>query len=147
MSAYTYDQLEQALGSTFKLVPCGDKKQARIQTADGFDIAFIDIEDGRIEASLCAKWYTAKETAPEGFPGPQDIAAARQEIAEELQPDWEIAGFTVPDESSVGSYWYRKEPDAKLPMYELPVTKDVLTLEEVVETIQWVRNAETETLV
>lgn len=85
-------------------------------TPGGFDVAFIDIDGGRIEATLCAKWYAAKETAPDGFPWPQDIAAAHQEIAEELQPDWEIAGFTVAEDGSVNSFWYRMEPETKLPM-------------------------------
>jgi hypothetical protein len=128
-------------------MPYGGKEQARVLTADGYDIAFIDIEGGLIEASLCANWSAAKESKPEGFPGPQDIAAARQEIAEELQPDWENAGFTVSDAGSVGSYGYNKEPDVKLPRYEVDVSKEVPTLEDAVATLQWVRHAETETWV
>lgn len=81
---------------------------------------------------------------PEGFPDAQVIAAARQEIAEELQPDWEIAGFTVAEEGSVGWYWYRKEPETKLPMCRVDVSKAVPTLENAVQTIRWVRSAETE---
>ncbi len=148
MSKYTYDQLEQALGPTFKLDPIGKvKTQARVLTADGFDIAFIDLESGRIEATLDAKWHAAEETVPEGFPDAKTIAAARQEIAEELQPDWEIAGFTVPEAGSVVWYWYKKEPEIKLPMYRVSASKDAPTLEDAVETIRWVRTAETETWV
>jgi hypothetical protein len=145
MSDYTYDQLEKALGPTFKMDPIGkDKTQARVLTADGFDIAFIDLEDGRIEADLDAKWYAAKETVPEGFPSAKAIAAARQEIAEELQPDWEIAGFTVPEEGSVEWYRYANDPETKLPMYRVEVSKDAPTLKEAVATLQWVKSAESE---
>ena len=145
MSKYTYDQLEQALGPTFKLDPIGkDKTQARVLTADGFDIAFIDLESGRIEATLDAKWHAAKETVPEGFPDAKAIAAARQEIDEELQQDWEIEGFTVPQEGSVSWYRYANAPETKLPMYRLEVSKDAPTLEAAVDTLRWVRTAETE---
>lgn len=147
MSSYTYEQLAKALGPDYKLKPYGGKDQAHVLTTDGFDVAFIDIDGGRIEATLSAKWYAAKETAPEGFPGLQDIAAARQEIAEELQPDWEIAGFAVAEEGAVSSFGYRNDPDAKLPMYEVDVSKDVPTLAAAVETIQWMRSAATETWV
>jgi hypothetical protein len=143
---YTYDQLEQALGPTFKLAPIGkDKTQARVLTADGFDIAFIDFENGRIEADLDAKWRVAVSSVPEGFPDAKAIAAARQEIAEELQPDWEIAGFTVPEDGSVAWHRYAKEPETKLPMYRIDVSKDALTLEDAVKTLHWVRSEETET--
>jgi hypothetical protein len=50
-------------------------------------------------------------------------------------------------EGSVGSYWYAKGPDTKLPMYEVEVSKDVPTLEAAVETIEWMRYAESETWV
>ncbi|MEI7902726.1 MAG: hypothetical protein WCK89_20960 [bacterium] len=148
MSTYTYEQLEQALGPTYKLDPVGeDKKQARVLTADGYDIVFINFEDARIEASLDAKWHKAEISVPEGFPDAAAVAAARQEIAEELQPDWEIAGFSVEDDGYVKNYRYTKEPDINIPMYCVDVRKDVPTLEDAVETIRWARFAETETWV
>ncbi len=147
MNNYTYDQLEQALGPSYKLVPYGGKGQARIQTSDGFDIAFIDFEDGRMEASLDAKWHAAESAAPESFPDSAAIAAARQEIAEELQQDWEIAGFTVPEEGAISWYWYPGDPSARIPLYRVDVRKDIPTLEEAVKTIQWARYAQTETWV
>ncbi len=64
-----------------------------------------------------------------------------------FQPAWEIAGFTVAEEGSLNSYGYRKEPETKLPMYEVEVSKDVPTLADAVETIQWMRYAQHETWV
>jgi hypothetical protein len=145
MSNYTYDQLEQALGPTYKLVSYGDKSQARIQTADGFDLAFFDFKDGRIEAGLNAKWRAAAESSLKEGPDTQALAAARQEIAEELAPDWEIAGFTVSEDGALDWYSYAKDSETKIPMYRVDVHKDVATLEDAVKTVQWVRTAETET--
>ena len=148
MSNYTFEQLEQALGSNFKLESIGqDKTQARVLTADGFDVAFIDFECSRLEVSLDAKWHVAANVTPEGFPDSKAIAAARQEIAEELQPDWEIEGFTVPEEGEVTWYHYAKEPKTKIPMYRMDVSKEVSGLQDAVKAIRWVRSAETETWV
>ena len=146
MSNYTYDELEKALGPAFKLVSIGkDKTQARVLTEKGNDIAFIDFEDARIEADLDAKWRAASGHLPDEFPDAQAITAARQEIAEELEPDWEIAGFTVPEEGSVEWYWHANEPEVKLAMYRVNVSKEVPTLADAIETLQSVKLAESET--
>ena len=147
MNNYTYEELKTALGNTFKLAPVGEgEMQARVLTAVGYDIAYIFLEDGgSIEASLFAKWHFAGATASEEFPDDKALSDARQEIAEELQPDWEIEGFTVEEEGSVSWFPCTNASDQKEPAYEVFANKAVPTLEDAVQAIQWISRAETVT--
>ena len=149
MSILTQKKLAEALGSGYKLEE--DKvvgNQIHIRTADGDYVAFLDLDSDTLEVELCAQWRDAEsDNLPEDFPTELDCAEAGQEIAEELQPDWEIAGFTVSDDKLLCQYAYEDDPDRELSKVVVKATYEVKSLEDAVKTINWIRHAETTTFV
>jgi hypothetical protein len=146
MSKYTLDQLQQALGSEFTLTPSRDGIVAQIFTRAGRQLGLMVFSRSRIEADLSCRWRVAEQKPlPPGFPGKKYTDAARQEIADKLLPDWEIAGFKVDDDEPGGGIALITPDDAESrPIFTLQVVKDVPGLEDAVKTIQWMSTAEME---
>ena len=149
MSILTKRKLAGALGSDYRLE--ADKvsgNQVHIHTTEGDYVALLDLYSDTLEVELCAHWRDAEsDDLPENFPTDLDCAVANQEIAEELQPDWEIAGFTVGDDTFLCKYAYADDPDRELSKVVVKATYEVKSLEDAVKTINWIRHAETKTFV
>lgn len=140
MGKYTIEQLQAAIGENLRLVPCGADTKARIQRPDGEDVAILDFAEQRITSRLAATWdEKALAKMPSGVPTPEVIAEARQEILEELQSDWERAGFLVQNDGVIDGHDNPGQPGTKLPIYVVVATKSVPTLTAAVETLVWIR--------
>jgi hypothetical protein len=129
--------LKEALGDKF--VTKGDDEQVRVFDEKGFDVTFIDIATGSIEYEICARWHST-----EGAEGPDAAGEAQSAINAQLKPEWEEAGFVVSESGSIGEFCYRNEPDKKLPVYKVEVTKIVENARDAAETVRWIQNADGE---
>lgn len=147
MSSYTTEELKQALGTKYTLEPIGgNNAQLRVLSESRFDIAYLDLAEQQIVCQLCLRWHGVENgIASEDFPSESDLASARQEISEELQMEWENAGFDVEEVGCTVDYWYTDDPKKRMGKYQVDAKKEVSSLEEAVNAIQWVALAERET--
>lgn len=149
MSICTYDEFVAALGVGVKVEKMhGDDTQLRIFNSSGGDQLFIDLESGTIEADLSTKWRAAeRDDVSDDFPTQADCDEARAVIAEELEYDWEKAGFSIEEEGSISQYSYITDPDKKkYVLYNVEMKYTATSLEDAVSVIQKVISSETTTI-
>ena len=132
MSIFTLNQLAEALGPMFHLVPMGDE-QARVLFGGG-DIAYIDFADQSVETDIRVTGFAADER-----PNPTDAAAVVGTVREE----WEYAGFEVDHEGTIGSHWYPADPGKQFPHVGFTAHQSFNDLGTAVRILQWLRDANT----
>jgi len=128
-------ELREELGTRYQFD--GDEEQVRVLDKDGFDITFIDLDSGIIEHEITVKWGNNEKGLQ---PDAADLAL--EAVGQEMRDVWENAGFVVAESGSMGTYWYKKEPDINLPVYNVSVTKEVKTVKEAADTVRWIRCTE-----
>ena len=137
MSTYTCQQLQQEIGSSISLIPYDNDTKAHIKRPNGASLALIDFEQGRIEARLTVTW---NKMALAGLPGRKPdaatIASARQELREEVLYDWDLAGFTIPDEGKLEQIPDPDHKNRKTMAYVVVATKSVPTRSDAAQALQ-----------
>lgn len=145
MSIGTCEQLAEALGPEYRLKvdPCIED-HVHVVSERGDYLMFVDLTSGVMEATLYAQWLQPGcKHSDEGFSTEADCVAAMDDVALELQSDWELSGWIIRVDGLIYTYTYEDKPGQKFFKYELQAMYTARTLGAAVKFIEIIRWIET----